>query len=82
MEYCDEISGRLKSFQIPLYRENEAEAIENAISESLERQREMSRSDRQSDLDVVFRNGKPWLRQLWDEDQGQRCWGFAMFENP
>ncbi|KAL2007611.1 hypothetical protein VTN00DRAFT_9049 [Thermoascus crustaceus] len=82
VEYCNEMMERLKRFQKPLYEENEAEAIENATNELHRRGKELRQTMRQSDLDVVFERGKPWLRQLWQEDQAQKVWGFATFENP
>jgi hypothetical protein len=73
---------RLQRFRKLLYAENEAEAIENATKEEDRRRKESSRARRQEDLDFVFKHGKPWLQRLWQEDQGQKSWGFAMFENP
>lgn len=81
-EYCEEMIERIQRFQRPLYAKNEAEAIENATEEDERRDNELSQALKQEDLDFVFEHGKPWLQRLWQEDQGQKVWGFAMFENP
>lgn len=30
----------------------------------------------------MLQHGHPWLRQLWQEDQGKKRWGYAIFVNP
>lgn len=31
---------------------------------------------------MMFHVGQLWLRQLWQENEGKKPWGSAIFENP
>ncbi|GAB1217037.1 hypothetical protein ATERTT37_006258 [Aspergillus terreus] len=80
-----EITERLRRFQQVLYEEREDEALES-IKQQVSRDAEaVAQAEKQRELEIldkVFEKGKPWLRQLWEEDQGKKPWGFAVFENP
>ncbi|KAJ5110900.1 hypothetical protein N7532_001435 [Penicillium argentinense] len=73
---------RLQNFQSHLYEQYEAKAIANASDEEVRRVDEITEARKQEDLDIMLQKGQPWLRQLWQEDQGKKPWGYAIFENP
>ncbi|KAJ6000176.1 hypothetical protein N7481_000585 [Penicillium waksmanii] len=76
---------RLQKFQNHLYEQCEAKAFENA-SDAQERQfqamEEAMEQEEQEELEKMLQHGQPWLRQLWQEDECKKPWGYAMFENP
>lgn len=84
-DYCNEMEERLRRFQRLLYEEREDEAFESVMKQLSEDGEAATQAYKRSEmeiLDTVFEQGKPWLRQLWEEDQDKRPWGFAIFENP
>jgi hypothetical protein len=85
VDYCNEVEERLRRFQRLLYEEREDEASESVMKQLSEDGKAATQAYEQSQreiLDTVFEKGKPWLRQLWEEDQGKKPWGLAVFENP
>ncbi|KAL5360832.1 hypothetical protein BJX96DRAFT_175664 [Aspergillus floccosus] len=76
---------RLRQFQQLLYEEREDEAFESVMKQLSEDGEAAAQANRRSEmevLDTVFEEGKPWLRQLWEEDQDKSPWVFAIFESP
>ncbi|KAJ5085782.1 hypothetical protein N7532_010553 [Penicillium argentinense] len=73
---------RMQNFQSHLYEQYEAKAIENASDEEVRRIEERLEARKQKDVEKMLQKGQPWLRQLWQEDQDKRPWGYAIFENP
>ncbi|KAL4897679.1 hypothetical protein BDV59DRAFT_168279 [Aspergillus ambiguus] len=84
-EVSEDMEERLRRFQKQLYEEREDEALERVLkqlSEDAEAVTQVAEHEELEVLNMIFEKGKPWLRQLWDEDQGKRPWGFAVFESP
>ncbi|KAF9872200.1 hypothetical protein CkaCkLH20_10292 [Colletotrichum karsti] len=73
---------RLKAMRHPLYAENEEKAIASASMERFRRYYEASQADRLRRAEEVLKKAFPWVRRLFEEDQGKRRWGYAMFEEP
>jgi hypothetical protein len=80
-EHRTETLQRLRDFQSHLYELYEAKAIANASDEA-NRFQEMVEAGEQKQLEIMLRHEHPWLRQLWQEDQGKKPWGYAIFVNP
>ncbi|KGO40773.1 hypothetical protein PEX1_051030 [Penicillium expansum] len=72
----------LESFRTSFHAEYEADALKNAEAESSRRYDEMREAQDKADLAHIFEHGYPWLHQLWQEDEGKRPWGYAIFESP
>jgi hypothetical protein len=80
-EYRTETLQRLQDFQSHLYEPYEAKAIANASDGDDRRFQEMLEARKQKQLEIMMQHGHPWLRQLWQEDQGKKRWGYALFVN-
>jgi hypothetical protein len=81
-EHLTEALQRLRDFQSHLHEQYEAQAIENASNEHKRRFQEMIEAKEQKALEIMLQHGHPWLRQLWQEDEGKKRWGYALFVNP
>ncbi|KAJ6003074.1 hypothetical protein N7451_005621 [Penicillium sp. IBT 35674x] len=81
-EHCTETLQRLRDFQSHLYEQYEARAIANASDEDDRRLREVDEDEKREEMEIMLQYGQPWLRQLWQEDEGKKPWGYAIFVNP
>lgn len=81
-EHRTETLQRLRDFQSHLYEQHEAKAIANAFDEDDRRLQETDEAEKQEELEIILQHGQPWLRQLWQEDEGKKPWGYAIFVNP
>lgn len=76
----EQAGRRLKAARRPFYSENEEKAIDNAVAEHGRRELDAFRARQQEDAERhVARAACPWVRRMWEEDQGERHWGYGVF---
>ncbi|KAI1342840.1 hypothetical protein F5Y15DRAFT_270246 [Xylariaceae sp. FL0016] len=77
------VADRLKAVQSPLYEApHEERAIENALKEWGRRWMAEHEERRVRETEAVLGRAAPWVRRLWEEDRGEKSWGFARFVRP
>ena len=91
-----EVTNRLEKIRAPLYEEDEAKAIENAgweawrrLIDSLQAQRRQEAESAVAKAESAVAKAesavakaRPWVKRLWEEDKGQKAWGYAVFVEP
>lgn len=82
MEEYEQARKRLSAVRHLLYAENEEKAIENATVEHYRREREAFRARQCQETERALSRAFPWLRRLWEEDKGERHWGYCIFVDP
>lgn len=74
---------RLRAVRQPYYAENEEKAIDNASAEYWRRQNEAWQAAQKQETEKALRaNAFSWVRRLWEEDKGDRYWGYTIFVDP
>lgn len=82
-EEYENAERRLRAARHPLYAENEEEAIEKAIAEHWRRENNAWRErQRQETERALLARAAPWVRRLWEEDKGEKLWGYGIFVAP
>lgn len=81
-EHHSETLERLETFRSSFYAEFEADAFKTAEAEVSRREDEIREAEDRADLAQILEHGHPWLRQLWQEDEGKKPWGYAIFQSP
>ncbi|KAJ0370918.1 hypothetical protein COL154_001299 [Colletotrichum chrysophilum] len=82
-EEFNEADKRLKAMRHPLYAENEEKAIENAFAEHWRRENEAWRARQKQEAErSILARAAPWVRRLWDEEKGEKHWGYGIFVDP
>ena len=77
-----QVTGQLKKVRAMLHDNNEEVAILNADNEQWRRMRvEREKRDRLS-VESRLPTAQPWVKRLWEEDQGKRIWGYAVYYAP
>ncbi|KAJ6185103.1 hypothetical protein N7519_006404 [Penicillium mononematosum] len=80
-KYYFQTLERLKRFRSSFYAELEADAFKNAEVEISRREDKRREAEDRADLARILENGHPWLRQLWQEDEGKKLWGYTIFQS-
>ena len=88
-EYYKELTARLEEVRAPLYEMHEAEAFQNAWTETDRRAEEewvaRERGVRERSLQAVMAgNVKPWVKRLWEEIglEERKRWGYVVYVDP
>ncbi|KAK2780210.1 hypothetical protein CKAH01_00154 [Colletotrichum kahawae] len=82
-EEFNEAGKRLEAVRHPLYAENEEKAIENAVAEHWRRENEAWRARQKQEAErSILAKAVPWVRRLWDEEKGEKYWGYDIFVDP
>lgn len=80
-EYYSQTLEQLEGFRSSFYAEFEADAFKNVEAEIFRRENEIREAEDRADLAQILEHGHPWLRQLWQEDEGKKPWGYAIFQS-
>ncbi|KAJ5457060.1 hypothetical protein N7530_012334 [Penicillium desertorum] len=80
-EYYFQTLERLERFRSSFYAEFEADAFKNAEAEISRREDIRREAEDRADLARILEYGHPWLRQLWQEDEGKKLWGYTIFQS-
>ncbi|ROW08791.1 hypothetical protein VMCG_02979 [Cytospora schulzeri] len=81
-EDYEEAGKRLKAVRQPFYAENEEKAIENALVEHWRRGTDAWRARQKQEAERSLPMSFPWVRRLWEEDKGEKHWGYGIFVDP
>lgn len=81
-DHWREVTEQLKKVRASLYEEHEAKAMENAEWEAWRRMVEASKARRRQEAEGGLARARPWVRRLWEEDKGEKVWGYAVFVDP
>lgn len=77
-----QVTGPLKKVRAMLHDSNEEAALSNA---KLEQARRMMADLKERDKQAVesrLPTAHPWVKRLWQEDQGKKAWGYAVYYAP
>ncbi|KAJ5415213.1 hypothetical protein N7465_003908 [Penicillium sp. CMV-2018d] len=80
-EYYLQTLERLERFRSSFYAEFEADAFKSTEAEISRREDERREAEDRADVARMLEHGHPWLRQLWQEDEGKKPWGYAIFQS-
>ncbi|KAJ5607270.1 hypothetical protein N7537_003889 [Penicillium hordei] len=80
-EYYFQTLERLERFRSSFYAEFEADALKNAEAEISRWEDKRREAEDRADLAQILEYGHPWLRQLWQEDEGKKPWGYTIFQS-
>ncbi|ROW01155.1 hypothetical protein VSDG_02618 [Cytospora chrysosperma] len=78
-EDYEEAEKRLKAVRQPFHAENEENAIENALAEHWRRGTDAWRARQKQEAERSLPMSFPWVRRLWEEDKGEKHWGYGIF---
>ncbi|KAL2874111.1 hypothetical protein SGCOL_010699 [Colletotrichum sp. CLE4] len=73
---------QLRAVRHTLYAENEEKAIDNALAEHWRRENEVWRARQRQETEMALSKAHPWVRRLWEEDNGEKVWGYGIFNDP
>lgn len=81
-EDYEQAEKRLRAVRHMLYADNEEKPIDNAITEHWRRENESWRARQKQETENVLSKAHPWVRRLWEEDKGEKVWGYGIFIDP
>ncbi|KAG9594787.1 hypothetical protein KCU77_g3777, partial [Aureobasidium melanogenum] len=81
-EHLQQATEQLKKVRAMLYDVNEESALWNAEMEDWRRMMDASKQRKRREVESRLPTAQPWVKQLWDEDQGEKNWGYAVFRDP
>lgn len=81
-EEFERATARLRAARCPFYAANEERALDNSLSEHWRRQIEALSAERKQAAVDSLAKAFPWVRRLWEEDEGERAWGYGVFYDP
>jgi hypothetical protein len=76
------VTDRLKKVRAMLYDNNEEGAFWNAEDEHWRRVVIAHEEQRKQEVERCLPYAQPWVKRLWDEDQGEKNWGYAVYYDP
>jgi hypothetical protein len=77
-----EVTDQLRKVRAMLYDNNEEAALWNAEDENWRHMMVAHKEKRKQEVESRLPTAQPWLRRLWDEDQGEKEWGYAVYHDP
>ncbi|CAG8250024.1 unnamed protein product [Penicillium nalgiovense] len=80
-EYYFQTLERLERSRSSFHAEFEADAFKNVEAEISRREDKRREAEDRADLARILEYGHPWLRQLWQEDEGKKLWGYTIFQS-
>ncbi|KAG9594378.1 hypothetical protein KCU77_g12454, partial [Aureobasidium melanogenum] len=81
-EHLQKATEQLKKVRTMLYDANEEDALWNAEIEDWRRMMDASKQQKKQEVESRLSTAQPWVKRLWDEDQGEKNWGYAVFRDP
>jgi uncharacterized pyridoxamine 5'-phosphate oxidase family protein len=76
------VTDQLKKARAMLYDNNEEAALLNAENEEWRRMLADLKEDEKREVESRLATAQPWVKQLWDENQAEKDWGYAVFCDP
>ncbi|KAG9656845.1 hypothetical protein KCU95_g12376, partial [Aureobasidium melanogenum] len=81
-EHLQQATEQLKKVRAMLYDANEEDALWNAEMEDWQRMMDASKQRKKQEVESRLPTARPWVKRLWEEDQGEKNWGYAVFRDP
>ncbi|KAH0266645.1 hypothetical protein KCU91_g10622, partial [Aureobasidium melanogenum] len=81
-EQLQQATDQLKKVRAMLYDVNEEDALWNAEMEDWRRMMDASKQRKKQEVESRLPTAQPWVKRLWDEDQAEKNWGYAVFRDP
>lgn len=81
-EHWQKATDNLKKVRAMLYDDNEEDALWNAEMEEWRRMMDASKQRQKQEVESRLATARPWVKRPWDEDQGEKNWGYAVFRDP
>jgi hypothetical protein len=77
-----QVTGQLKKVRAMLHDNNEEAALLNAGNEEWRRMlADLNERDKQ-EVESRLPTAQSWVKRLWDEEQGEKNWGYAVYRAP
>ncbi|KAG9561395.1 hypothetical protein KCU71_g3255, partial [Aureobasidium melanogenum] len=81
-EHLQQATEQLKKVRAMLYDANEEDALWNAEMEDWQRMMDASKQRKKQEVESRLPTAQPWVKRLWDEDQAEKNWGYAVLRDP
>lgn len=81
-DHWKQATDQLKKIRAMLYDDHEEEALWNAEMEEWRRMMDALKQQKKQEVENRLATAQPWVKRLWDEDQGEKNWGYAVFRDP
>ncbi|KAH0366070.1 hypothetical protein KCU65_g5625, partial [Aureobasidium melanogenum] len=81
-EHLQQATDQLKKVRGMLYDVNEEDALWNAEMEDWRRMMDASKQRKKQEVESRLPTAQPWVKRLWEEDQAEKSWGYAVFRDP
>jgi hypothetical protein len=76
------VTDQLKKVRAMLYDNNEEAALWNAEDGKWQRMKVAHKEKRKQEVESRLPTAQSWIRRLWDEDQSEQRWGYAVYHDP
>ncbi|KAH0343519.1 hypothetical protein KCU81_g5144, partial [Aureobasidium melanogenum] len=80
-EQLQQATDQLKKVRAMLFDANEEDALWNAEMEDWRRMMDASKQRKKQEVESRLPTAQPWMKRLWDEDQAEKNWGYAVFRD-
>lgn len=77
-----QVTGQLEKVRAMLHDNNEAAALLNADNEEWRRMAAELKEEEKREAESRLPTAQPWVKRLWEEDKGERNWGYAVYYPP
>nr|OQO19695.1 hypothetical protein B0A51_12068 [Rachicladosporium sp. CCFEE 5018] len=77
-----ETTEQLKRVRSLVCEEREEDAIFEAAMEEWRRSMNDLKSGQSAEVEKQLERAQPWVKRMWEEDKGEKRWGFMMFVHP
>ncbi|KAK6442069.1 hypothetical protein LTR95_001688 [Oleoguttula sp. CCFEE 5521] len=81
-EYWKETTEQLKGIRNLVCEDQEEDAIFEAAMEEWRRGTSDLKSGQNAEVEKQLERAQPWVRRMWQEDKGEKYWGFMIFVHP
>jgi hypothetical protein len=81
-ENWQQVTDQLRKARAMLYDKNEEDALSNAWTEEWRRMMAAHKQRRKQQVESRLATAQPWVKRLWDEDQAEKAWGYAVYCAP
>lgn len=84
-EHRQQATDQLKKVRAMLYSPKEEDALSNAEMENWRRMMDASEQRKQrqkQEFESRLGTAQPWVKRLWQENKGEKNWGYAVFRDP
>ncbi|OQO10977.1 hypothetical protein B0A48_05232 [Cryoendolithus antarcticus] len=81
-EHWKETTEQLKRIRSLICEDEEEDAIFEAAMEEWRRRMDSSKQRQRAEVEKQMWRAQPWVKRLWEEEHGDKEWGFMIFVSP